>query len=163
MSDSIACDATIMNSSHSEAFDEPGAVGSSVGTPANLSNHKGADESSSHFCYQQRKRALQEQLQLLDSCKSAVATRAVLLRMTAICKPPVDCAADDVDIVNVDAFSEFVAAAFDLEMRTKLTDLLPKRPENASDDDVIMYDVTVVLPVMRLINLMFDCTPPPTQ
>ena len=152
-----------MNSSHSEAFDEPGAAGSSVKTRANRIAASGADESNRHFCYQQRKRALQEQLQLLNSCKSTAATRDVLLRVTAICKPPGGYARHE-DTAKNDAFREFiVAAAFDLEMRTKLTDLLPKRPENASDDDVIMYDVTVVLPVMRLINLMFDCTPPPTQ
>ena len=155
MSDSIACDATIMNSSHSEAFDEPGAAGSSVETTANLFSDSGADQSNGHFCYQQRKRDLEEQLQLLDSCRSAVATRDVLLRMATICKPPGGYARHE-DIVKDDAFREFVVAAFDLEMRTKLTVLLLKRPGN-SEDDVIMYDVTVVLPVMRLINLMFHC------
>ena len=42
MSDSIASDATIMNSSHSEAFDEPDAASSSVETTANLFNDSGA-------------------------------------------------------------------------------------------------------------------------
>ena len=154
MSDSTASDATIMNAAAHEAVDELDAAASSAETPADFISHSGLDECK----YQQRKRVLQEQLQLLDICKSTADTRAVLLRIAAICKPPGGYA-DHVDMVNDEAFSEFIVAAFDLEMRTKLIHLLLKaRQGNASEDDVIMYDVTVVLPVMRLVSSMFHCT-----